>query len=340
MIIGLVSDIHLGYHHGSKVNEHGVNIREQDFIDAGFAAITNLKKAGVEMIVDGGDLAHIPAPKKRAIQALIDLINYAEVPFLSADGNHTSIKSAGDIHLYDILSNECPNFFGATDWKVWLGDYKVALIPHSYEPEVTIRRISEAMDLDPHMLVGHWAASDIQYDSAQVPLEYLPTDIPVYLGHYHRNTPPRPGMPNYIGSTEHTAWDQWDYPTGVTVYDTDTGASKYIEHPIRPWINLEATPENYLDSLKMVDLEDALVRLTITATREEYGALNTREAKRQAYALGALAYHNRRAKDKTEKEAVVDAYEARPLEESWGEYAKRNHVPKRIRELGIEALNV
>jgi DNA repair exonuclease SbcCD nuclease subunit len=337
--IGLISDIHLGYNRGSKVNANGVNVREQDFIDAGFTAVTNLKNAGVEMIVDGGDMADFAAPKKRAIQALIDLVNFAEVPYISADGNHTSIKSAGDIHLYDILSNECPNFYGAVDWKVYLGDYKVALIPHSYDYEVTIRRIDEAMGLDPDMLVGHFAASDIVFDKAQVPLQYLPQDIPVFLGHYHRHTEQDSPYPNYIGSTEKTAWDQFDYPTGVTTYDTETGKVGYIQHNTRPYVDIWANPDNYLDMIKRNHLEDALVRVTVNATRAEYGAINTREAKKAASQLGALAFHIRRAKDKGQEESRIDSYEAKPVEDAWVEHASTNKLSKQVTELGMEALN-
>lgn len=339
MKLGIVSDLHIGYHHGSRVNSDGVNVREQDFIDAATAALTNLKDRGVDMILDGGDMAHVAAPKKRAIQSLIDLINFVEVPFLSADGNHTSLKGAGDIHLYDILSSECRNFFGAKDERVWQGDYKVGLIPHAYDPEVTKERIGRVMESQPDILVGHWAASDIQYDSAQVPLEFLPTDIPVFLGHYHRHTEQRSPLPNYIGSTEHTAWDQWDYPTGATIFDTETWTIEYILHKTRRFVNLEANADNFLDLLDEENLEDAIVRLTITAGAKEYGALNTSQAKRKAYALGALAYHHRRAKDKNSSEPSVETYEDRSLEEAWTDHAKSRKVSKRIKELGLEALN-
>lgn len=344
MRIGIVSDLHIGYHHGSRVTvvgrpdgtPAGVNVREQDFIDAAFAAVNNLLQRNVDLIVDGGDIAHVAAPKKRAIQALIDLIRMAGVNWYSADGNHTSLKGAGDIHLYDILQSEVGNFFGYTEAGV--SRQGIALVPHSYDPEVTKRRIANVMAQDPIMLVGHWAASDIQFDAAQVPLEFLPNDIPVFLGHYHRHTEQESPLPNYIGSTERTAWDQWDYPTGATVYDTSTGSIEFILHKTRPFVDLIATPENYLDVMDEENLEDAIVRLTIHATGQEYGALNTTEAKRKAYGLGALAYHHRRAKDKNQT-ASVETYEDRSIDEAWQEHAKSKRVSSKIRDLGLEALN-
>lgn len=345
MRVGIVSDLHQGYSHGSRVIADGpmagTNAREADFISAAWDAITNLKAQNVELIIDGGDMAHVPAPKKRAIQALIDLIRYAEVPFYSADGNHTSLKGSSDIHLYDILSSETPNFFGAISAQVFDHEgYKIGLVPHSYTPEVTIERVQGILDASPDILVGHWAASDIQYDSAQVPLEYLPASIPVFLGHYHRHVEQRSPLPNYIGSTERTAWDQWDYPTGATLFDTKTGKIEHILHKTRPFVNLEATGEDYLEALDREDLEDAVVRLTVTTDRHTYGTLRLAEAKRKAYALGALAYHHRRAKDKNSSESSVETYESRPLNDAWTDYAKDNRLAKRVIELGREALDV
>jgi DNA repair exonuclease SbcCD nuclease subunit len=323
----------------------GINVREADFISAAQNAMSNLVAAGVDLIVDGGDMAHVPAPKKRAIHALIEHVRSAEVPYLSADGNHTSLKSTSDIHVYDILSSECPNFVGVTGSRtVTISGLRIGLVAHSYEPEVTQQRIVEVMADDPHMLVGHWAASDIQYDSAQVPLESLPTDIPVFLGHYHKHTYQDSPLPKYIGSTEHTAWDQWDYPTGVMIYDTDAKTYEYIMHRTRDFINLNAGVENYLDVMDKESLEDAIVRLTIKATAAEYGALNLREARKKAYELGALAYHHRRAKDKNKEDPSVEAYEGRPVNEAWQDHIKSATIPSgvkrdRVQEIGMDALN-
>lgn len=343
MKVGLISDIHMGYSHGTKAIADGpmagVNVREKDFIDAAFTAVTNLKKENVDFIVDAGDIAHVPAPKKRAISKLIELIKYAEVPFYSVDGNHTSLKSVSDIHLYHILNQECQNFHG------WVGHgithQGVGMVPHSYNPDVTMGRIEEVMGLNPIMLVGHWAASDIKYDNSQVPLDFLPDDIPVFLGHFHKHTEQK--KPTYIGSTERTAWDQWDYPTGVSVYDTDTGTLKYIQHPTRKFVNLLGNSENYLDVIASEDLTDAIVRLTITAGRQEYGTLNFREAKRRAHAAGALTYHHRRAKDKNEEAETAETVEISSVNDAWIEHIRTADLEniqnrERIEQLGLEAL--
>lgn len=342
MRIGLISDLHYGYHVGNKVNEEAVNARESDFYKAGFAAISSLVGRGVDVIVDGGDLAHVPAPKKRALSELIDHVRSVDpLRYLSADGNHTSLKSTADIHVYDIIAQECPNFVGAI--KPTVTEEGIALIPHSYDPEQVIRYVDEAMKSDPIMLVGHFAASNIDFDHTKVDIKYLPTNIPVWLGHYHLHTESPKGLPSYIGSTETTAWDQWDFPHGATLFDTETGEVEYIEHETRRFVNLIADPSNYIDVFDRDDLADSMVRLTITATPEQWNTLDTRETRRLAQSKGALVYTQRRAKDKTEAEVAEVAYTDEGITEGYRRRVKGSEVPAKLRQAvinrGVEALH-
>src|SRR3712207_3645967 len=120
--------MHLGYHRGTKVNKSGVNVREQDVIDAAFAGVRNLLDAGVSAIVDLGDMAHVPAPKKRAVLALIELVSSSGIPWYSANGNHTLQRSSSDIHLYNVLATQCPSFKGYTK-PTYVPEIGAALIP-------------------------------------------------------------------------------------------------------------------------------------------------------------------------------------------------------------------
>lgn len=341
MRVGLISDIHFGYHTANRVSERGVNVREQDFIDAGNAALSNLAGAGVDVIVDGGDMAHVPAPKKRAIAALIEHVRSVDwLRYLSADGNHTSLKSASDIHLYDILAQECPNFVGARQPMVT--EERIALIPHSYDPMEVAAWIDQVMKEDPILLVGHFAAGNVPFDKTRVDLKYIPTEIPVWLGHYHKHTEYDVPLPHYIGSTEHTGWDQWDYPTGVTVFDTDTGETEYIQHPHRRFINIEAGPDDYLDLIRRDDMEDAIVRLTITATPEKWNTLDTRITQRIAREAGTLIFTQRRAKDKSEDKRDPAEVTTEDLTAGWKSRLNNSDVPEDLRpdveQKGIEVL--
>lgn len=341
MKVGLISDIHFGYHHGSRVNEEGVNVREQDFIDAGNAALSNLVSRGVDVIVDGGDMAHVPAPKKRAIGALIDHVRSVDpLRYLSADGNHTALKSTSDMHLYSILHQECPNFVSAVKGPV-LTEEGIALVPHDYDPEVVKRRIDQVMAEQPVMLVGHFAANPAYDRAGSIDPDFLPTDIPVWLGHYHNHVEAERGNLNYIGSTERTAWDQWEFPTGATILDLDTGEVEYIEHESRRFVNLLADTTNYLDVFEGVDLNDAVVRLTITATPEEWNTLDTNRTKRLAAAGGALEYSQRRAKDKTKEEPELVAADSESIVAGWKKHVASSDTQMReeVEKRGIEVLS-
>jgi DNA repair exonuclease SbcCD nuclease subunit len=338
--IGLISDIHFGFHHGNKVNEQGVNVREQDFIDAGNAALSNLVSRGVDVIVDGGDMAQVPAPKKRAISALIDHVRGVDpLRYLSADGNHTSLKSTSDIHLYDILSQECPNFVGTR--LPMVTEEGIGLVPHDYDPEIVKRYIEHVVAQDPILIVGHFAAHKAFDRQGYVDESFLPADIPVWLGHYHRHVESQSGQINYIGSTEHTAWDQWDYPTGATILDTDTGQVEYIEHPHRRHVDLVADTTNYVDVFEGQDLENAIVRLTITATPQEWNALDTKITKRMAVEGGALEYTQRRAKDKDAETVDLAATDSESIVDGWKRHVAGSDTPLReeVEKRGIEVLN-
>ena len=340
MKIGLISDIHFGYHHGSRVNADGVNVREQDFIDAGSAALSNLVSRGVDVIVDGGDMAQVPAPKQRAISALIEHVRGVDpLRYLSADGNHTSLKSTADIHLYEILSQECPNFVGAVGGPM-LTEEGIALIPHDYDPEVVKRRIDQVMAEEPMMIVGHFAASNVPFDRTKVDVAFLPRHIPVWLGHYHCHTLSSDGLPNYIGSTERTGWDQWEFPTGATIFDTDTGETEYIPHDARKFVNLVADATNYLDVFEGVDLNDAIVRLSITATPQEWDALDTNRTKRLAAASNALEYSQRRTKDANKEDVNVEPAGSESIVEGWKKHVASSDTANRkeVEARGIEVL--
>lgn len=340
MRYGLVSDLHLGYHSGSRVNDDGVNIREQDHYDAAFAAVDALKQEGVDVILDCGDMAEVPAPRKRAILSLIDLVRFAGVPYLAVDGNHTSLKSSSDIHVYDILSAEATNFRGFRNpaFDPYTG---VSFVPHSYDNDEIREYIKEATNRDTKLLIGHWATDDIPY-VAQVGVSDLPSGIPIFLGHYHKFRPTVQHHPTYVGATERTAWDQWDYPTGASIFDDETGEYARIEIPTRRWANIEGSAETYLDRLTSTDITDKVARLTVYASPAEYSAVD--QVACRAYAqMNAVQFTMRRANLDEKLDVVYTDQPAQTIEENWKTFVHANKPTgasaNRVIDLGLEALN-
>jgi hypothetical protein len=150
-------------------------------------------------------------------------------------------------------------------------------------------------------------------------------------------------QPHYIGSTEKTGWDQWDYPTGVTIFDTETGEAEYIEHETRRFVNIEATAENYMDLMRQDGLEDAIVRLTIKASPAEWNTLDTRTTQRIAQEAGTLIFTQRRAKDKDTPQSRLEAVDTEDLASGWKSRLNDSKVPPELRpdveKKGIEALH-
>lgn len=356
MRIGLISDMHLGFTRGTKT-QNEVNVREQDFIDAARLAVQNLLEAEVNVIVDAGDMAEVAAPKKRAVLALIDIIRESETLWFSANGNHTLQRTRSDLHLYDVLGAMCSNFAGYVT-PTYVQKLNGIFIPYSTASSITE---SLAVLLDEHpdaaFVVGHWSAEDAPYPGDHVSLGDLPRGIPTFLGHYHRRQigelDPRQlnvfdlneigdrPYPIYIGATERSKWNEWDNPTGVAVWDTDTGLLEFIEHHTRPWIDLHADAENYMEVVDR-DIEGAIVRLTINASREQYKSLDLVGLRRKARELDPLEFEVRRVSEKT-KEVASPSEATFSLKDDWAAHIKNARLAKGVdrtlvKQIGEDAL--
>lgn len=324
--IGVVTDAHVGFFHGNR-SFGGVNIREVDVINSFQAAVQNLVSEGVSAILDLGDLANTPSPRKRAIAALISIINEADVPFFSVNGNHTLVRSQSDIHLYDLLASQCPKFTGFIKPGEALGGY---LIPYGDREDI-LQALGDA-PADFAFIGGHWACSDVPYPGEHVPVSELPREKPVLLGHYHRRSAGPQGT-TYIGATDRFAWSEWDNPTGAAVYED--GKVRFIDHQTREWINLIATTDNYLEVVRSHEIEGAIVRLSIEATSEQYQSLDLVSVRKNL--APSLEYQIRRAEygaDEMEEGEPVSQIVS--IEENWKAHIKTAKIPKGVRRKDVE----
>lgn len=354
MRLGILTDIHAGFHRYTKTNDKGVNVREADFYRAATDAVENLVGAGAEAIVDLGDLADTPHPRKRAVAFLIDLINGAGVPWYSVDGNHTKVRMSGDWHLYEFLEKHCRKFHGYREAS-WVGPIGAVLIPYGTSEEINLALQSSA-DQEPDWIGGHFACDDVLPDGADVSTSDLPEGCPVFLGHYHGRSVPFPaingraaslktlgatGPPVYIGATERKAWGESQNPTGAAVYDTDSKVLTFIDHKVRDWIDLSATPEDYLDVVSdaIAGREDQpLMRLTIAATREEYRNVDELQAHRIAQA--ALDLQIRRLPTEEEQAAVPEEPPQFSLGDDWRSHLAAASIPDRVDRSEVERVGV
>lgn len=79
-----LSDTHLGYSNFDKVNDLGVNFREQDFYDAFERVVSQILEIKPSIVIHSGDFFHRPSPSNRAMTfALEQLKKYLITIFLS-----------------------------------------------------------------------------------------------------------------------------------------------------------------------------------------------------------------------------------------------------------------
>ena len=340
MRIGILSDPHLGFSRYTKVSDKGVNVREGDFYRAFLDAVENLMDADVDAILDLGDLADTPHPKKRAIHILVDAINATGLPWWSVNGNHTLVRHSTDIHLYDLLERYCKRFTGIQYATNVQALDNALLVPYGTSEEIKLALFA-AHQAEPAFIAGHFACDDVLPDGHDISVSDLPKAIPTLLGHFHgRSMPSRAGHPTYIGATERKAWGEAQNPTGVAVYDTDAKALTFIDHETRPWIDLEADTSTYLDVITdaMRDREDQpIVRLTVAATKEEYRGIDEIAVRRVA--SGALDLLVRRLPTDVEEAVASEAVDFN-LVSDWRSQVKDASIPKGVKRADVEAAGV
>lgn len=101
-----LSDIHAGYHSGSKSNAQGINIREADGYLALTQMITEIIQEKMNAVVIAGDTFHSPKPTPNAIifvQNQLRRLAKAGIKVYILAGNHDTVDVKADIAASRIL---------------------------------------------------------------------------------------------------------------------------------------------------------------------------------------------------------------------------------------------
>lgn len=335
MRIGVLSDPHLGYSHGTRTLSDGTNVRESDVYNAAYRAVRNLLNAGVDAICDLGDLAHVAHPKKRAIIHLIHLINEADIDWFSCGGNHTAQRTSSDAHLYDLLVDQCPRFHGAFTGPQYFDQIGAYFIP--YDTSENIQRALESVPPDAVWIGGHWSCEDADWPGEHVPLSVLPTGIHTLLGHWHTRSK-KDRNPIYVGATERFAWGEARNPCGAAVYDTDTGLIEFINHSARQWVDISVTPDNYLEDDYYESVENSIVRVNVVASPEQYHSLHLLQLKQKLAA--SMEYQVRRVSPDHTAETQKTITKGFSIIESYRERIKQAKIPRGIKRRDVERIGV
>jgi DNA repair exonuclease SbcCD nuclease subunit len=345
MLLGLVSDLHLGYTRGHKTMPNGCNVREYDVYKAARQAISNLVDAGVDAILDLGDIANVPNPKKRALINLIDLINSTGLDWYSCNGNHTLQRTASDAHLYDLLKTQCPRFHGVYAGPAYIPAIGAYLVPYDVS-----RRVEDALRVIPTeatLIGGHWACDDADWPGEHVDRKHIPDNIPVFLGHWHTRSirgvseigfAGRIRNPIYIGATERFAWGEAENPTGVATYDTERQVLTFIDHPTRPWVDVRVTPDNYLEDRHYENVQGAITRVHITASPEQYNSLDLVSVRKKlASSMEFQVLRSGLIKTNASTERRASSFS---ISDQWRDQLKRARMPKGIKREDVERVGL
>lgn len=114
-VIAHLSDLHLGYSAGHKVNEEGVNLRECDGFDAFNEIISQIIEDGtVDVVLVAGDLFHTPTPDIRSMivaQHGFRKLAKAGLKVYVISGNHDQSDIRSEIASSKIVDDSDNNIF-------------------------------------------------------------------------------------------------------------------------------------------------------------------------------------------------------------------------------------
>lgn len=109
-----LSDIHAGYRAGRKVNNEGVNIREQDGYNLLSEMVTDIINHEVDAVVVAGDTMHVPEPSIRSlieVQTQLRRLADAKIKVYMLAGNHETTDIRADIASSKIFDDPWRGLF-------------------------------------------------------------------------------------------------------------------------------------------------------------------------------------------------------------------------------------
>ena len=252
-----LSDTHLGYSNFDKVNELGVNIREQDFYDAFERVVCQIIEIKPNVVIHSGDFFHRPSPSNRAMTFALEQlkkISTSNIPFVVIAGNHSTPKTIYTtpiLKAFKTIENVYPIFNQQYEWFEF-GDIVIHGLPHINDLAVQQQEI-EKIEIIPkkrNLLMLHTSLGKSflmeQYGEQIFPsdkLDLLKQFDYVALGHWH-NFQKVSNLNNawYSGSTERMSDNEIICEKGfcvLNVHKNEKIIPEFISIKTRGWYKLE-----------------------------------------------------------------------------------------------------
>lgn len=241
MIIGHVSDVHLGYRAFPRLSAGGVNARERDVAAAFGAVVDRLVALRPALVLLAGDLFHAPRPSGWSVaEGLRHLrrlrAGLPDSPLVSIAGRHDAPHGSDGGGILSLVG-EVPGLLAVVadrPGRIRLAalDAEVICLPHPWparvrplpEPDPSVRHsflLAYGPALPEILLRGRWTyvALGQRHEAQQVASNAW-----------------------YSGATERTTGDPWSEASGARgflTFDTDAGRARFHEVPTRPVLDLE-----------------------------------------------------------------------------------------------------
>jgi exonuclease SbcD len=241
MRIAHLSDVHLGYRAYSRTNEHGMNQREYDVLQAFRRALRAVHDAEPDLVLITGDLFHaVRPPNSSLIAAFQSLLEFQRgrngAPLVIIAGNHETPRIAGSGCILALLKN-LPGVQVVYDQidglEIPALNATLLCIPARGVPDIERRILQPSPNTRYNLLLLHGLLEGVTKFTLERPIDRqkIVRDEWDYiaLGDWHLYTQVAPNAV-YPGATEFTStniWDEAGKPKGWVLYDAETRTHEF-----------------------------------------------------------------------------------------------------------------
>lgn len=267
------SDTHLGYQAFDKVNDAGINAREQDVYDAFERVVDRILEAKPDLVIHSGDFFHRPSPSNRALTFGLEQlrrVGNASIPMVIIAGNHETPKTIYNspiLRALRTLDHVFPIF--GEQWEVFeRADVAVHGVPHINDQRLLLQEL-ERLEPKPgkfNILMLHTSLGKRylmeEYGEQMFPEAFeakLAAFQYIALGHWHDcqsvNLHP---CAWYSGSTERLSDTEIGAEKGFLLLETKDDLTCNVQFEAiatRPWLRWE---RNRCHEVSVIELEAEL----------------------------------------------------------------------------------